>query len=161
MGTNMHDLIAAARGMQPADLVLHNARIFNPFTCSWETGNLAIKEGIVLGTGDYFGTTEIDLDGRHVIPGLIDAHVHIESSLLTPREYARLVVRHGTTTVIADPHEIANVAGTAGLEFMLAERQEAAINDDGGLHAAPAPLCNKCFPLNPNLLRHSSEKRVS
>ncbi len=124
----MHDLIAAARGMQPADLVLHNARIFNPFTCSWETGSLAIKDGIVLGTGDYFGTTEIDLDGRHVIPGLIDAHVHIESSLLTPREYARLVVRHGTTTVIADPHEIANVAGTAGLEFMLAERQEAAID---------------------------------
>lgn len=128
METRLQDLIAAARGIQPADLVLRNATIFNPFTCSWETGSLAIKDGIVLGTGDYSGTTEIDLAGRHVVPGLIDAHVHIESSLLTPKEYARLVIRHGTTTVIADPHEIANVAGTAGLEFMLAERQGAAID---------------------------------
>lgn len=121
-------LIPAARGNAPADLVLKNATIFNPFTCTWDTGNLAIKDGIVLGTGDYSGLVEEDLAGKYLVPGLIDSHVHIESSLLTPKEYARLVARHGTTTVIADPHEIANVAGTAGMEFMLAERKGAAID---------------------------------
>jgi adenine deaminase len=120
------DLLDAARGLVPADIVCKNARIFNPFTCSWETGTLAITDGTVLGIGDYAGKTEYDFKGRYIVPGLIDAHVHIESSLLTPREYARLVALHGTTTVIADPHEIANVAGTAGLEFMLAEREGAA-----------------------------------
>ncbi|HII98053.1 MAG TPA: adenine deaminase [Methanoregula sp.] len=121
-------LIPAARGIVPADLVLKNATIFNPFTCSWITGNLAIKDGIVLGTGNYSGSIEEDICGKYLVPGLIDSHLHIESSLLTPKEYARLVARHGTTTVIADPHEIANVAGTAGMEFMLAERKGAAID---------------------------------
>ncbi|PKL64939.1 MAG: adenine deaminase [Methanomicrobiales archaeon HGW-Methanomicrobiales-3] len=121
-------LVPAARGKTPADLVLKNATIFNPFTCTWDTGNLAIKEGIVLGCGEYTGAVEEDLTGKYLVPGLIDSHVHIESSLLTPKEYARLVARHGTTTVIADPHEIANVAGTAGIEFMLAERKGAAID---------------------------------
>ena len=74
------------------------------------------------------GITEYDLLGSYIIPGLIDAHVHIESSLLAPREYARLVAPHGTTTVIADPHEIANVAGAQGIHFMLAERSGAGID---------------------------------
>ena len=126
METFRKDLLDAARGLVPADSVCKNARIFNPFTCSWETGTLAIKDGIVLGIGDYSGKTAYDFTGMFIVPGLIDAHVHIESSLLTPREYARLVALRGTTTVIADPHEIANVAGTAGLEFMLAEREGAA-----------------------------------
>jgi adenine deaminase len=120
------DLLDAARGLVPADMTCENARIFNPFTCSWETGTLAITDGTILGIGDYTGKTVYDFKGRYIVPGLIDAHVHIESSLVTPREYARLVALHGTTTVIADPHEIANVAGTAGLEFMLAEREGAA-----------------------------------
>lgn len=68
-----------------------------------------MKDGYVVGLGDYHGKQEYDLNGAYVVPGLIDAHVHIESSLLTPAEYARLVLAHGTTTVIADPHEIANV----------------------------------------------------
>jgi adenine deaminase len=114
--------------MVPADLVLKHATIFNPFTCAWETANLAIKDGIVLGTGDYAGAVEEDMTGKYLIAGLIDSHVHIESSLLTPKEYARLVARHGTTTVIADPHEIANVAGSDGLEFMLAERNGASVD---------------------------------
>jgi adenine deaminase len=126
MDTEKIDLINAARGLVPADVVCKNAQIFNPFTCSFETGTLAITDGIVLGIGDYTGKTEYDFTGLYIIPGLIDAHVHIESSLLTPREYARLVALHGTTTVVADPHEIANVAGTAGLEFMLADREGAA-----------------------------------
>jgi adenine deaminase len=126
METSGKDLLDAARGLVPADIVCKNARIFNPFTCSWEPGTLAIKDGIVLGIGDYTGKAVYDFRGLSIVPGLIDAHVHIESSLLTPREYARLVALHGTTTVIADPHEIANVAGTAGLLFMLAEREAAA-----------------------------------
>jgi adenine deaminase len=122
------DLIDAARGFTPADAVFKNALIFNPFMGDWEQGNLAIKNGLVLGTGDYTGIKEYDLPGSYIIPGLIDAHVHIESSLLAPREYARLVAPHGTTTVIADPHEIANVAGAQGIDFMLAERSGAGID---------------------------------
>ena len=128
METFRKDLLDAARGLVPADIVCMNASIFNPFIRTWETGTLAIKDGIVLGIGDYTGKIVHDFKGLYIIPGLIDAHVHIESSLLTPHEYARLVALHGTTTVIADPHEIANVAGTAGLEFMLAEREGAAVD---------------------------------
>lgn len=126
MDTFRKDFLDAARGLVPADIICKNAGIFNPFTCSWETGTLAIKDNTVLGIGDYAAKTVYDFKGQYIVPGLIDAHVHIESSLLTPREYARLVALHGTTTVVADPHEIANVAGTAGLEFMLAEREGAA-----------------------------------
>ncbi len=112
-------LIEAARGLIPADMVFTDAEIFNPFTCSFERGNLAVKNGVVLGTGDYEGIVERDMRGKYLVPGLIDAHVHIESSLLIPREYALLVSRHGTRVVIADPHEIANVAGLQGIGFML------------------------------------------
>lgn len=118
----------AARGLEPADVIFEDASLFNPFTCSWDKGTLAIKNGIILGIGDYSANEIRDCAGRYIVPGLIDAHVHIESSLLTPREYARLVALHGTTTVIADPHEIANVAGTAGLDYMLASREDAAID---------------------------------
>ena len=121
-------MLDAARGLTPADAVFKNAVIFNPFTCGWEQGNLAVKNGLVLGIGTYTGKTEYDFSGSYIIPGLIDAHVHIESSLLVPREYARLVALHGTTTVMADPHEIANVSGIRGIDFMLAERQGAVID---------------------------------
>jgi adenine deaminase len=127
-GSSIQELLEAARGLAPADTVFRNARIFNPFVCGWEQGHLAVKDGLVLGTGSYKGKTEYDLRGSYIVPGLIDAHVHIESSLLTPREYARLVVRHGTTTVVADPHEIANVAGARGLDFMLDQREAAVVD---------------------------------
>ena len=117
------DLIPAARGTEPADVVYRNAEIFDAFSCTWEQGDLAIKSGIIIGIGkSYRGLRERDLHGAYLVPGLIDAHVHIESSLLVPQEYARLVASHGTTTVIADPHEIANVAGVQGIEYMLAGR---------------------------------------
>lgn len=122
------EMIDAARGRIPADTVFTGALIFNPFTSTWEEGTLAVKNGGVLGIGDYRGKVEYDCSGRYIVPGLIDAHVHIESSLLTPAEYARLVVRHGTTTVIADPHEIANVAGVSGIEYMLEARTNAIID---------------------------------
>jgi adenine deaminase len=122
------DMLDAARGLKPADAVYKNASVFNPFTCDWEQGTLAVKNGLVLGIGTYSGKTEFDFTGSYIIPGFIDAHVHIESSLLVPREYARLVARHGTTSVIADPHEIANVSGTAGIDFMLAGRHGAVMD---------------------------------
>jgi adenine deaminase len=83
--------------------------------------DFAVKNGCIVGLGEYEGRREYNLSGTYVVPGLIDAHVHIESSLLAPTEYARLVLAHGTTTVIADPHEIANVCGASGIEYMLAE----------------------------------------
>jgi adenine deaminase len=122
------EMLDAARGLARADTVFKNATIFNPFTCDWQRGDLAVKNGIILGTGAYTGRTEHDCTDLFIIPGLIDSHVHIESSLLAPQEYARLVAPCGTTTVIADPHEIANVAGASGIEFMLAAREEAAID---------------------------------
>jgi adenine deaminase len=121
-------VIDAARGIVPADVIFEDATIFNPFTCSWDEGTLAVKDGIVLGMGDYEGNETRNCSGKYLVPGLIDAHVHIESSLLTPPEYARLVALHGTGTVIADPHEIANIAGEKGLEYMLAAREGAAID---------------------------------
>jgi adenine deaminase len=121
--SSQKDVLDAARGITRADAVFKNASIFNPFTCTWDEGTLAVKDGIILGTGDYRGKKEYNVSGKYIVPGLIDAHVHIESSLLTPREYARLVAQHGTATVIADPHEIANVAGVAGIEFMLSQRR--------------------------------------
>jgi adenine deaminase len=109
--------------------VYRNAEIFNSFTCEWEHADLAVKEGIILGMGPgYRGIAEKDLHGTRLVPGFIDAHVHIESSLLTPREYARVVALHGTTTVIADPHEIANVSGARGIRFMLKERAGAPVD---------------------------------
>ena len=128
METFSKDILDAARGITPADAVVKNGLVFNPFINDWERGDLAIKNGLVLGIGTYTGKTDYDLSGSYIIPGLIDAHVHIESSLLAPREYARLVALHGTTTVIADPHEIANVAGKPGIDFMLAERSGACLD---------------------------------
>jgi len=123
MHTPGEDLIPAARGIKPADIVYRNAGVFDAFSCTWEQNDLAVKSGIIVGIGrSYRGLSERDLHGAYLVPGLIDAHVHIESSLLTPPEYARLVASHGTTTVIADPHEIANVAGAVGIEYMLSGR---------------------------------------
>jgi adenine deaminase len=135
------DLINAARGITPADAIFINAKIFNPFSCTWDTGTLAVKDGIVLGIGNYTGKDEYDLTGRYIVPGLIDAHVHIESSLLSPREYTRLVAQHGTATVIADPHEIANVAGIAGIEWMLSQR--------AGLPVDIRYMMPSCVPATP------------
>ena len=134
-------LIDAARGTVPADTVFCNAEIFNPFSCTWEPGNLAVKDGIVLGNGDYQGVVEQDMNGAYIVPGLIDAHVHIESSLLIPREYTRLVAQHGTATVIADPHEIANVAGVVGIEFMLSQQK--------GLPVDILYMLPSCVPATP------------
>lgn len=117
--SNLKSLIASAAGEVKADLVLKNAKILNVFTRELEEGDVAIKDGVIAGIGCYSGEEEIDLEGKIICPGLIDGHIHIESSMLSPSEFAKAVIPHGTTAVITDPHEIANVAGTDGISFML------------------------------------------
>mgnify|MGYP000629378211 CR=1 FL=1 len=112
--------LSIARGDAPADLLLRNGRVINVLTGEIVVADVAIAEDTIIGVGSgYSAATEIDLGGRYLCPGLIDAHVHIESSMVTPPQFARAVVPHGTTTVIADPHEIANVLGAAGIRYML------------------------------------------
>ena len=114
----MLHLLAVARGDAPADLVLTGGRVVNVFSGEIERVGIAIAGGRIAGLGDYEGRETINLEGRYVSPGLIDAHVHIESSLCLPAEFAKAVVPRGVTTVVTDPHEIANVAGVAGIQFM-------------------------------------------
>ncbi len=108
-----------ARGIKKADLVLKNCSIINVFSHEIEHSDIAIQNGLIVGIGSYQGETEIDVNGKYVAPGLIDGHVHIESSMLTPSEFSKLIIPFGTTRIIADPHEIANVKGVKGLGFML------------------------------------------
>lgn len=111
--------IDAASGKKKAEFVLKNASIVNVFTESIEHGDIAIDGGRIVGIGTYEGETEQDLDNAYVCPGLIDGHVHLESSMVSPVEFERAVLPHGTTAVITDPHEIANVAGIIGIKYMM------------------------------------------
>ena len=112
-------IISAAAGREQADLVLKNATYVNVFSNELCTADIAVAEGLIVGMGQYSGATEIDCTGRIVLPGFLDAHIHLESSLVSPTEFVKAVLPHGTTTVITDPHEIANVMGTDGIEYML------------------------------------------
>lgn len=116
----LQSMIAAARGDRPVDLLLRDVRLVNVFNGVVERTAIAIVEGHVVGFGAYDAVAEVDLQGRYVAPGFIDAHVHIESAMVGPAEFARVVLPHGTTTVVADPHEIANVLGATGIAYMLA-----------------------------------------
>ena len=111
--------IAAGRGDVCADLVLKNARVINVFTNEIETADIAISGNYIVGVGEYRGRKEVDLRGSYVCPGLIDGHIHIESSMLCGTAFEQAVLPHGTTAIITDPPEISNVAGLDGLEFML------------------------------------------
>ena len=112
-------IIDVAAGRQKADLVLKNATYVNVFSGQLETEDIAVAEGLIVGLGEYAGLQEVDMTGKVVCPGFIDAHIHLESSLVSPAEFVRAVVPHGTTTVITDPHEITNVMGTDGIDYML------------------------------------------
>ena len=112
-------VIDVAAGRAPADLVLKNATYVNVFSNELCHGDIAVAEGLIVGMGEYHGKMEVDVSGKLVLPGFIDAHIHLESSLVSPTEFAKAVLPHGTTTVITDPHEIANVMGTDGIEYML------------------------------------------
>lgn len=112
-------IIRVAAGREPADLVLKNATYLNVFSNELVAGDIAVAEGLIVGMGDYHGRKEYDVSGKVVLPGFIDAHIHLESSLTSPREFAKAVLPHGTTTVITDPHEITNVMGTDGIDYLL------------------------------------------
>ena len=128
-----------ARGDAPADLVFRNGRVVNVFTGEVETVEVAVAHGRIAGLGPgYQGLEELDLQGRFLLPGFMDAHVHLESSLATPPEFARVVVPRGTTTVISDPHEIANVHGLEGIRYML-EASE-------GLPLSVFVMASSCVP---------------
>ena len=117
-------IIDVAAGRAPADLVLKNATYVNVFSGELEKRDIAVAEGLIVGLGSYSGAEEVDMTGKIVCPGFIDAHIHLESSLVSPAEFARAVIPHGTTTVITDPHEITNVMGEAGIEYMLAATED-------------------------------------
>lgn len=112
-------IIAAAAGREPAELVLKNAAFVNVFSNEISTMDIAVTEGLIVGMGSYHGKTEVDCTGKIVLPGFLDAHIHLESSLVSPTEFVKAVLPHGTTTVVTDPHEITNVMGTDGIEYML------------------------------------------
>ncbi|MCD6254012.1 MAG: adenine deaminase [Thermotogae bacterium] len=125
----IEDILPIAMGSKPADLLIKNARVVNVFSGEIEKTNIAIFRKRIAGLGDYNeGKRVIDLKGAYVVPGLIDAHLHVESSMVDPVEFARAVLTRGTTTVIADPHEIANVAGLKGVEYMLSYTEGIPLN---------------------------------
>ena len=111
-------VIEAASGREKADLVLKNATYVNVFSNELRTCDIAVANGLIVGMGEYEGEHELDMTGKIVCPGFVDAHIHLESSLVSPREFAKAVLPHGTTTVITDPHEITNVMGTDGIDYM-------------------------------------------
>ncbi len=112
-------MLEVAKGTRKADLVLKKGRIVNVFTEEIEINDIAICDGYIVGIGNYDGLTEIDCSNKYITPGFIDGHIHIESSMLKPIEFAKAIVPHGTTAVITDPHEIANVNGLIGIEYMM------------------------------------------
>jgi len=117
--TDLAALIQAARGEIPSDLVLKGGWVVNVFSGELEKTDLAVKNGMIVGLGQYTGHEIWDVPGKYVAPGLIETHLHIESSMLCPVELARVLLTHGTTTIVADPHEIANVLGIQGVRYML------------------------------------------
>jgi adenine deaminase len=117
--TDLSRRLAVARGDEPADTVVRGGHVLSVFTREWLQGNIAICDGYVVGIGDYEAKETIDAGGRWIVPGFVDAHLHLESPKLLPDEFARLVLPLGTTTVVADPHEIANVLGTDGVHWLL------------------------------------------
>lgn len=121
-------IIAVAAGREKADLVLKNAKYLNVFSNEFLCGDIAVANGLIAGVGKYDGKTEIDVSGKLILPGFIDAHIHLESSMVTPAEFAKAVVAHGTTTVITDPHEITNVMGIDGVEYMIQASQNLPID---------------------------------
>ena len=137
----LEKLILVANGSLEADTVIKNCKIVNVFTGTIEEGDIAICEDEIAGIGSYTGKHEIDAQGKYAVPGFIDSHIHIESSYLSPEELGKLLVPHGATTIIADPHEIVNVCGLTGLDYMLGAAQNTKLDI---LFALPS-----CVPATP------------
>ncbi len=133
--------IRVASGVVPADLVIKNGKIVDVFTHSIRQGDIAISDGYIAGVGSYEGWSEFDAEGNYIIPGLIESHIHVESSMLCPEEFGRLMVPCGTTTAIADPHEIVNVCGSEGLDYMIRASENTAMDIKYMI-----PSCVPCTP---------------
>lgn len=133
--------ISIANQDKKADLVIKNARITDVFNLEVFEGDVAITDGFIVGIGSYEGKETLDAEGRYMCPGFIDGHVHIESSMLPPSEFEKVVLPHGVTSVITDPHEIANVSGTDGLDFM--------IKNSEGLTLDAFIMLPSCVPATP------------
>jgi adenine deaminase len=133
--------VAVARGDEPADLVVRGGRVFSVFTREWLDTDVAVCDGVVAGLGDYDGAEILDASGRYVVPGFIDAHLHIESSKLMVDEFARLILPLGTTAIVADPHEIANVLGSDGIHWLL--------DASAGLPLDVYFMASSCVPASP------------
>ena len=133
--------LAVARGDEPADLVVRGGRVFSVFTKEWLDADVAVVDGVVAGLGEYTGRETLDAAGRFVVPGFIDAHMHLESVKLTVDEFARLVLPLGTTAVVADPHEIANVLGVDGVHWLL--------DASSGLQLDVFFMAPSCVPASP------------
>lgn len=134
-------IIDVAAGREKADLVLKNATYVDVFSGELATDDIAVCEGLIVGLGSYAGYQEVDMTGKIVCPGFIDAHIHLESSLVSPAEFARAVIPHGTTTVITDPHEITNVMGTDGIDYILCATE--------GLPVDVQVMIPSCVPSSP------------
>ena len=115
----LREQIYSALGKTKVDLVIKNARVLNVFTEQFEKRDIAVKDGLIVGLGSYEGIEEIDARNKAVVPGFIDGHIHLESSIVSPKQFCKAVVPHGTTAVIADPHEITNVLGKTGFYYMM------------------------------------------
>lgn len=126
-GMKKHE-IQVARGLERADLVLKNGNVLNVFSEEILTADVAIVDNRIVGIGAYSGEREIDCTGKYIVPGFIDAHVHVESSMVSPLEFAKYIVKKGTTTIIADPHEIVNVCGKQGMDYMLSASQNVPVD---------------------------------
>ena len=133
--------LAVARGDEPADLVVRGGRVLSVFTREWLDTDVAIVDGFVAGLGAYEGRETLEAEGRYVVPGLIDAHMHLESVKLLVDEFARLVLPFGTTAVVADPHEIANVLGVDGVHWLL--------DASSGLQLEVFFMAPSCVPASP------------
>jgi adenine deaminase len=133
--------IAAANKDNLADLVIINGKIIDVFNLEIMEGDVAITDGMFVGIGEFEGKQVIDAKGRYISPSFIDAHVHIESSMVTPAEFAKVVLPHGVTTVITDPHEIGNVSGEEGIGFML--------DDSGNIPLDVFTMLPSCVPATP------------
>lgn len=128
MKESLKKLIDVAAGRVPADVVIKNCKVVNVFSGKITEGNIALCDGQIAGIGDYEGKEVIDAEGRYAAPGFIDSHIHIESSYVSPEEIGRLLVPHGGTTIIADPHEIVNVCGIDGLDYMMEAAKRTALD---------------------------------
>lgn len=129
-------LNASAR-RQKADIVIKNGKIMDVYNHEWIYEDIAITDGVIVGLGQYEGEETIDAEGQVIVPGFIDGHVHIESSMVTPIEFAKAVLPNGVTTIITDPHEIANVSGQEGIKFMIEQARQTPLN----IHFMLPPVC--------------------